>query len=249
MLILNTPHNPSGKMFDRQELQQIADIVKTNDRLVVVTDEVYEFLVYDGHKMERFCTIPGMWDKTINISSGGKFFSTTGWKIGWVYGKEELIQPIKNVNNFVCFSVAHPLQSATALMIERCLQPGSNYFEELTAKYTELRSFLFSTLEEVGLHPVKPQGTFFIDCDITNIKLKPGQGTEKTLTKQNLNSKDWNFCRWLTTEVGVAAIPCSAFYTGCKGPEQTIRFAFCKPMEALQEARKRLLTVKDLLNQ
>jgi len=130
-------------------------------------------------------------------------------------------------------------------MIENVL--SSNYIEELNAKYTELRNFLFSTLEEAGLHPVQPQGAFYIACDITNIQLKPGQGTEKTITKLNLNSKDWNFCRWLTTEVGVAAIPCSAFYTGFQGPDHLVRFAFCKPMESLQEARKRLLAVKHLL--
>jgi len=137
------------------------------------------------------------------------------------------------VNNYVTFSVAHPLQYATALMIEHCLQPESKYFDELK--------------EKIGLNPFLPSGTFFIDCDISNIQLEKGQGTQKTITKQNLDKKDWNFCRWLTTDIGVAAIPCSAFYTDYKGPDQTIRFAFCKPIEQLQEARKRLLPLKQLL--
>jgi len=245
VLLLNSPHNPTGKMFSRQELEEIAEILMTNKRLVVVTDEVYEFITFE--KMERICTIPGMWERTINISSGGKFFSTTGWKLGWVYGPEELIQSVKNVSNFVTFALPHPLQYATAIMIEHCLVPDSNYFEELKSNYFKLRDFLFETLEEIGLHPVKPEGSFFIICDISKIELQPGQGTQKTITKQNLDMKDWNFCRWLTTDIGVAAIPCSAFYTGCRGPSQTIRFAFCKPMDQLQEARKRLLPLKELL--
>jgi len=147
----------------------------------------------------------------------------------------------------VTFSLATVLQIATAIMIEHILKPESNYFNELKQMYTEARNFFLLTLEEAGLHPVKPQGTFFIDCDISSVTLKEGQGTEKTITKQNLKSKDWNYCRWLTTDIGVAAIPCSAFYTGCNGPEQTIRFAFCKPMDTLQQARTKLLQAKNLL--
>uniref|UniRef100_A0A6B2L7S1 Aminotransferase class I/classII large domain-containing protein n=1 Tax=Arcella intermedia TaxID=1963864 RepID=A0A6B2L7S1_9EUKA len=202
LFFLNTPHNPTGKMFSKEELQEIAEIVKLNDRLIVITDEVYEFITFDNVKFERFCTLPGMWDRTINISSGGKFFSTTGWKVGWIYGPEELVKPSRTVANFVSFSVSHHHQYATALALEHIMKEDLKYINELKDHYNVLRQFMYETLEEIGLHPVKPQGTFFIDCDISGIELEKDQGTQKSITNQNFDKKDWNFCRWLTTEIG-----------------------------------------------
>jgi len=139
------------------------------------------------------------------------------------------------------------MQEAIAVSFEAAL--GGDYFNELKASYTRKRDHLMSTLEQSGLNPILPQGSFFILTNIQNFALSPGKGAEpeSTLTNLFLDSKDWNFCRWLTVEVGVTAIPCSAFYSGDKKPVNTVRFAFCKTDEELEKARERLLLLKDKL--
>lgn len=242
-IILNSPHNPLGKVFSREELEEIAKIIKEsgNDRLIVISDEVYEFMVFDGVKFERFCTLDGMWDRTVTISSGGKTFSTTGWKIGWVYGPVHLLKPVQNVHNLVAFSISTPLQIATAYSIQHALK--NNYFETLSERYKEIRDIIVDALTKAGMRPTVPTSTFYVTCHIEHLfsKIPPEWNPETaTITKMNLNKKDWNFCRWLTAVVGVAAIPCSAFYRE-NPPEGLIRIAFPKPKEQIEEAIKRIL--------
>lgn len=207
----------------------------------MVTDEVYEWITFDNVKMSRFCTLPGMWDRTITISSAGKTFSVTGWKIGWVYGPERLVNAVARCHQFVCFSVATPLQEAVAVALEEALR--TNFFAQLRETYTKKRDFFMNVLSDVGLSPISPEGSFFILTDISKFNLKEGQGQTQSITNMFLDRKDWNFCRWLTTECGVAAIPCSAFYLSSdkeEPPTNVVRFAFCKTDEDLEEARKRL---------
>lgn len=240
-IIINTPHNPTGKVFTHQELSEIANIVRENPRIIVITDEVYEWITYDNITLSRFCTLPGMWDRTLTVSSAGKTFSVTGWKIGWIYGPERLINAAARCHQFVCFSVATPLQEAVAVSFEHAL--ANDFFNQLRQMYTKKRDFLLEVLKDVGLNPITPEGSFFILTDITKFNLKEGQGQSPSLTNMCLDRKDWNFCRWLTTEVGVAAIPCSAFYLTTeteKPPTNVVRFAFCKTEEDLRSAREKL---------
>lgn len=240
-IIINTPHNPTGKVFTQEELSEIADVVRENKRIVVITDEVYEWITYDNVQIARFCTLPGMWDRTITVSSAGKTFSVTGWKIGWAYGPANLINAVARCHQFVCFSVATPLQEAVAASFEDALSTG--FFTQLKETYTRKRNFLMEVLSDVGLNPITPEGSFFILTDISKFKLKEGQGQSGSLTGMFLDRNDWNFCRWLTTECGVSAIPCSAFYLSSeteKPPTNVVRFAFCKSDEDLENARVRL---------
>eukprot|EP01125_Pyxidicula_operculata_P017329 TRINITY_DN606_c0_g3_i2.p1 TRINITY_DN606_c0_g3~~TRINITY_DN606_c0_g3_i2.p1 ORF type:complete len:384 (+),score=100.35 TRINITY_DN606_c0_g3_i2:501-1652(+) len=244
VLMINTPHNPTGKIFSREELLEISKIVLEHKNIIVLCDEVYEWLIHDDNVHVRFCTLPGMWDRTITISSAGKTFSTTGWKIGWIYGPEYLLKPIALAHCYIAFSVATPLQIATAKSLEHAMK--TNYFDTLKKEYTKRRDMMLVALEEAGLSPVKPEGTFFICCDISKYNLQPGQGTTKSVTNVNLHVKDWNFCRYLTTEIGVAAIPCSAFLPSNEGNllDYMVRFAFAKPDEDLNKAKERLMKLK-----
>jgi aspartate/methionine/tyrosine aminotransferase len=247
LIILNTPHNPLGKVFSRDELEMIARVVKEHNNCVVVSDEVYEWLTYDGVKHERIATLPGMWERTVTVSSASKTFSVTGWKIGWTIGPKELIAPIMKVQSYVCFSVATPLQEAVAVALETA--PKLDYFSSLRNMYQKKRDFLVKSLRECGLNPIIPQGSFFILVDVRQISLRGNEGREKakTITGLNFHLKDWNVCRWLTTDIGVAAIPCSAFYSAEHLTTDVIRFCFCKTDETLQLAQQRLAKLKEAI--
>eukprot|EP01126_Amoeba_proteus_P062237 TRINITY_DN8431_c0_g1_i2.p1 TRINITY_DN8431_c0_g1~~TRINITY_DN8431_c0_g1_i2.p1 ORF type:complete len:204 (+),score=36.63 TRINITY_DN8431_c0_g1_i2:759-1370(+) len=196
--------------------------------------------------MARMCTVPGMWERTINISSAAKTFSVTGWKVGWVYGPENIISSIGRCHQFAVFSIATPLQEALGGALE--LSSISTYFSEICTEYTKKRDFLLDALVDAGFKPLIPQGSYFILVDISHLDMGDDWGCspEKSLTKLYLNRKDWNFCRWLATEHGIVAIPCSAFYSdGNNVPTNMIRFAFCKNQEELDRAREKLLVLKN----
>eukprot|EP01100_Stratorugosa_tubuloviscum_P013220 TRINITY_DN6507_c3_g1_i1.p1 TRINITY_DN6507_c3_g1~~TRINITY_DN6507_c3_g1_i1.p1 ORF type:complete len:475 (-),score=204.96 TRINITY_DN6507_c3_g1_i1:23-1390(-) len=245
VLLINNPYNPLGKVFTKQELLEISEIVRQHDKLVVISDEVYEWMVYDNIKHERFCTLPDMWERTITISSAGKTFSCTGWKIGWCYGPSNLIANIMCAHQYIPFSVATPLQEAIAISFEKAIE--SNYFDEFKAMYQEKRDILVSILQEAGLEPYKPQGTFFVLADTQNVKLPKEFDSEKvSITKQFLDAQDWNVCRYITTEIGVAVLPVSAFCnSNTQLPKSLIRLAFCKQNSILNEAGKRFQKFKN----
>jgi|MDTB01.1.fsa_nt_gb kynurenine--oxoglutarate transaminase/cysteine-S-conjugate beta-lyase/glutamine--phenylpyruvate transaminase len=216
VILLNTPHNPTGKVFTRSELEEIADILRRNPHVVAVSDEVYEKLVYDARKHVHLSSLPGMWDQTITISSAGKTFSATGWKVGWAYGAAELIKPLMMANQWIQFSVPTPNCRAIAEVLEKSESPyegAPNYFDFLRDEYERKRDHLGQSLEEAGLRPVMPQGGFFIVADAASFVpddkyfLAPGPDGVSPVTK------DWAFARWLTHEYGVTNIPMSAFYT------------------------------------
>lgn len=221
LIVVNTPHNPTGKVYGEDELALIAELCQEHD-VVAVTDEVYEFITFDGAVHRPLASLPGMGERTITISSAGKTFSVTGWKVGWAVAAPPLAEAVFRAHQFITFSGAAPLQEATAVGLETA--EGHGYYEELQEMYERKRDFLAAALASAGLPPITPRGTYFIMVDIGGLDF----------------ADDVAFCRYLTAEVGVAAIPPSAFYTTPRGGETVARFAFCKTDDALEEAAGRL---------
>lgn len=245
LMILNNPMNVPGKVFTRQELEGLANIAKKYD-LIVLSDEVYEWMVYDNQQHVRIATLPGMFDRTLTFGSAGKSFSVTGWKVGWMIGPKDLRDAVGVIHQFDCFSFATPLQEAVAVAFEQAKE--RKYFEELKEMYDGKRRKLVNMLEKSGLRPIAPQGSYFVVADTSEIKderfmnfrvpegiLPPG--------KEMAKERDYQFCRWLTCQVGVAAIPPSAFYSEQNKhlAQHLARFTFCKRDEVLDAAAERLL--------
>lgn len=219
LIIVNTPHNPTGKVFRQDELQLIADLCQKYD-VLALTDEVYEHMVYDGRIHHTLASFPGMRDRTITVSSLGKTFSVTGWKVGWTLARPELTQAIFRAFQFATFCGAAPLQEGAATAVAA----ADSYYSSLSQFYQQKRDLLTAGLQEAGLAPIKPQGTYFVLADISALPFE----------------NDVAFCRFLTQEVGVAAIPPSAFYHNPADGAGLARFAFCKTDEMLVEAVERL---------
>lgn len=218
-IMVNTPNNPSGKVFSRAELETIAALAKRHDTLVV-TDEVYEHLTFDGHAHISMASLPGMRERTLIISSTAKTFSMTGWKIGYVLAPAPLSKAVRSAHQFVTFCSATPLQVAMAEAVQRT----EEYLPTLAHEYAERRQTLYDILRDVGFDVRLPQGTYFILADIRPFGF----------------DDDVTFCRMLTKELGVAAIPTSAFYAHKEEGRFLARFAFCKSLETLREAGRRM---------
>eukprot|EP01038_Epipyxis_sp_PR26KG_P005594 gene5594-7722_t len=248
ILLLNTPHNPSGKVFTKQELLHIADIVNRNPHITVVVDEVYEKLVYDGLSHIRLASLPDMWERVLTVSSCGKTFSCTGWKVGWVYGAAELVKPVVLTNQWIQYSVSTPTQRALASIIEQADLPYlgyETYYEYVKNEYQRKRDDLVQSLISGKLTPYSPEGGFFIMADTSNFDFpvkyiqEPGPNGEVPVPR------DWGFARWLTVECGITPIPPSAFYV----PEtkhlaaNLARFAFCKTDNLLADAKVKFLAL------
>ena len=219
VVVVNSPHNPTGKVFTRGELESVAELCQRHDA-VALTDEVYEHLVFAPGRHVRMATLPGMAERTLTVSSGGKSFAYTGWKVGWAIGPAALRRAVAQAHQYVTFAVAAPLQEGIA----HALRLPDAYFEGLISDYTARRDRLLGILRSAGLSPWVPEGAYFICADVTRF----GHPTDDA------------FCRWLTTEVGVAAIPLSAFYARPGGDPQVARFAFCKTDAVFDEAARRL---------
>jgi N-succinyldiaminopimelate aminotransferase len=218
--VINTPHNPTGKVFTRDELTAIAGLCIEHD-VLVLSDEVYEQLVF-GVPHISMADIPGMRERTLALSSAGKTFSFTGWKIGWASGPRALVAAAQAAHQFVTFSSATPLQLGIAVALERC---DTQFYDTLRAEYLERRDFLVSTLRDVGLDVAVPEGTYFALADFSAV----------------WDGDDISFAKHLCSAHRVAAIPPSVFYAA--EPEQgarLVRFAFCKQMKTLQAAAERL---------
>jgi N-succinyldiaminopimelate aminotransferase len=219
LVMVNTPHNPIGKVYPESELQLIAALCHEYDAIALV-DEVYEHIIFDGRRHLSLASLPGMAERTVTISSLGKSFSVTGWKVGWAIGAPQLTGAVFRAHQFITFSGAAPLQEAAVV----ALHSHEAYYQELTAMYQAKRDFLNSVLADAGLKPILPHGTYFIMADISGLGF----------------ADDVAFCRHLTTEIGVAAIPPSAFYHNPADGATLARFAFCKNEETLQTAAERL---------
>jgi N-succinyldiaminopimelate aminotransferase len=221
MIVLNTPMNPTGKVFTREELEIIAGVCIEHD-LVVLTDEVYEHLVFDDAVHIPLAGLPGMRERTLTLSSAGKTYSFTGWKIGWATGPKGLVDGAQAAHQFLNYTIATPLQTAVAYALRH---HAGEYLTEFKREYTVRRDFLASALESAGFDVMMPKGTYFILADFTPV----------------FEGDDWDFARWLTAKQGVAAIPPSAFYQAdAEEGRRLARFAFCKRMETLERAAERL---------
>jgi N-succinyldiaminopimelate aminotransferase len=222
-VLVNSPHNPTGKVFQRTELEAVAALARRHD-LVAVTDEVYEHLVFDGAHVP-LASLPGMRERTVTISSTGKTFSLTGWKIGFSCAPPRLASAIRAVHQFVIFAVATPLQRAMAV----ALAAGDDYYARLGSDYRGRRERLCNGLSDAGFDVLRPQGTYFALADIRSLG----------------EDDDVAFCRRLPEATGVAAIPVTAFCRDKSAYRHLVRFAFCKRDETLDEGVRRLARLRD----
>ncbi|XP_068174739.1 kynurenine--oxoglutarate transaminase 3-like isoform X2 [Antennarius striatus] len=233
-IILNTPNNPIGKVFTREELQMIADLCIKHDTLCI-SDEVYEWLVYKGHQHIKIATLPGMWDRTITIGSGGKTFSVTGWKLGWSIGPEHLIKHLQTVMQNSLYTCPTPLQEALAQGLlhnfDLMGQPEC-YFSSLSEELEVKRDRLAAVLQEVGMTPIIPEGGYFMLVDVTSLN------QDLSHMADDDEAYDWKFVRWMIKEKKLAAIPVTAFVgdESKKQFEKYIRFCFIKQDGTLDAA-------------
>ncbi|HTB60827.1 MAG TPA: methionine aminotransferase [Polyangia bacterium] len=219
-LILNSPHNPTGKMFRRQELEAIAALCQRHD-LLVVADEVYSEIVFGGPHLS-IATLPGMYERTITVDSMGKTFSVTGWKVGWAIAPPPLTAALRAVHQFVTFTNATPFQEALADVLPIAARDG--YYAGLRADYARRRDLLTAALRAAELDPLPIDGAYFLLADLR------GRGV----------TDDVAFCRRLIAEVGVAAIPTSVFYADPAAAPPFVRFCFAKSDQTLRSAAARL---------
>jgi N-succinyldiaminopimelate aminotransferase len=218
-ILLNTPHNPTGTVLDRAELQAVADVAIEHD-LLVVTDEVYEHLLYDGREHVPLSTLPGMWERTVTISSAGKTFSFTGWKVGWVTGPAELVATVMAAKQWLTFANAAPLQPAVAY----ALTQEAGFYDALAGDLQVKRDLLVDGLSGLDVEVHRPEATYFVTTDVRRY----GHADART------------FCLALPERAGVVAIPCQVFYDDQEAGRHLVRWAFCKDTAVLEEGVRRL---------
>ncbi len=221
-LVLCNPSNPTGKVFSREELEVIADIVIRHDGYVI-TDEVYEHIVYAPHRHVYISSLPGMWERTISCSSLSKTYSITGWRLGYVIAPEHIIDRVKKVHDFLTVGAAAPLMEAATVGL--CF-PDS-YYDELRNHYTHMRDLFCNGLREFGLRFTEPQGAYYVLLDVSEYGVRD----------------DLRFCEWLAEHVGVGAVPGSCFFR--EDVRHLIRFHFAKKDETLNAALDRLSELDD----
>ena len=219
LILLNTPHNPTGTVLTRAELDAVAAVAVRHD-LVVVTDEVYEHLVFDHHDHIPIATLPGMAERTLTISSSGKTFSLTGWKVGWATGPADLVAAVEGAKNWLSFASGAPFQPAIAHALDEC----DGFHRALRTTLTENRDRLCDALAGVGLESRRPEGTYFVMTDVSALGDADGLA----------------FCLRIAEEIGVVAIPGQVFYDDLDEGRHLVRWAFCKDEATLDEAIHRI---------
>ncbi|AVH96680.1 aminotransferase [Streptomyces cinereoruber] len=219
LILLNTPHNPTGTVLTRAELTAVAELAVERD-LLVVTDEVYEHLVFDGAEHVPIASLPGMRERTVTISSAGKTFSFTGWKVGWITASPELTSAVRAAKQFLTYVSSGPFQYAVA----EALRLPDTYFDGLRADLAAKRDLLSEGLAQAGFEVYRPSGTYFVTTDIRPLGATDG----------------FAFCRSLPERAGVVAIPNAVFYDHRDEGAPFVRFAFCKRTEVLEDAVSRL---------
>jgi aspartate/methionine/tyrosine aminotransferase len=222
-ILVNTPHNPTGIVFTETQLKEIASLCIAHDA-IAISDEVYERLIYPGAVHRSIASIEGMRERSVVLSSAGKSFSLTGWKIGWAIAPPDLTAGIRSAHQFLTFAVPTPLQHAVAEILTHDQEP----IAELLKHYTHTRTLLGEALSELGFTVRLPQGSYFIMAEHTRISSRLGL------------KDDIELCRWLPTNAGVAAIPPSAFYSDPALGSSFVRFAFCKQTATIDQAISRL---------
>jgi N-succinyldiaminopimelate aminotransferase len=224
-LVLNTPHNPTGRVFSRDELTLVAELCEEFD-VLAITDEVYEHVVFDGAEHVRLATMPGMRERTLTLSGAGKTFSCTGWRIGWAIGPPPLHDALRRLRPMTVFAAATPFQFAVAVGLRF---PDSCY-RELAAAYQERRDLLVGALTACGLRPARPAGGFFTLADISHLGAADGRA----------------FCHDLARDRGVVSMPTDTFYFHPSYGGRIVRFAFCLRPELLESAARRLAQLPTL---
>jgi aspartate/methionine/tyrosine aminotransferase len=219
-VIVNTPNNPTGRVFRRDELQVIADCCLEHDA-IAVTDEIYEHIVYEGRTHIPMATLPGMAERTVTINGMSKTYSVTGWRVGWAIAPAVLSAGIRKVHDFLTVGAAAPLQEAGIV----ALGLPSSYYEELARAYTRRRAGLLAILERTGFRAFPPEGAYYVMADISSFGWKD----------------DVSFVQHLVKDIGVAVVPGSSFFENPADGHSLVRFAFCKKDETLAEAERRLL--------
>ena len=223
-LVLCNPSNPTGRVFDFEELKLIAELACEYDAFVI-TDEVYEHIVYKPHVHRYVASFPDMWERTISCSSLSKTYSITGWRLGYVIAPEKIINAAKKVHDFLTVGAAAPLQEAAVTALNFPL----SYYVELQKDYTKRKEIFLDYLNRAGFKYTEPEGAYYVLVDIS------GFGFDS----------DTSFCLWLVKEIGVAAVPGSSFFR--EPVNQLIRFHFAKKWQTLQDAGERLLRIKEKL--
>jgi aspartate/methionine/tyrosine aminotransferase len=222
-IILNTPNNPTGKVFTREELEYIAGLCQEFDALAI-TDEIYEHILYDGATHIPILSLPGMRERSILVNSMSKTYSVTCWRVGWVLAPPDLTDSIRKVHDFLTVGAAAPLQQAGAM----ALAWGDEYYQALASEYARRRDHIVESLNRAGFRCFVPRGAYYVMTDISGFGF----------------SDDVAFCRHLIENLGLAAVPGSSFYSQTGGGNQQVRFCFCKKYETLESARQQLLRLK-----
>ncbi|XP_076436323.1 kynurenine aminotransferase-like isoform X2 [Babylonia areolata] len=244
LIIVNTPNNPLGKVFRQGELEMIAGLCKKYD-VVCVADEVYEWMIYPGNEHIKIASLPDMWERTITVGSAGKTFSVTGWKLGWSVGPESLLYGPRLVHQNCTFNCPTPLQEAVAqgLELEERRQGSEDcYFRSLARELLPKRDRLARVLDRLGMHPVVPEGGYFMLADISNMDVDSAH-----IDSDSDEPKDFKFIKWMIKEKKLAAIPPSAFYSADHKTmgENYIRFCFIKEDSTLAKAEEILKKWKE----
>lgn len=227
-LLLNTPHNPTGRVFDSREMMALTEFLNRHD-LILITDEIYDRILYDGREHVSPGSLDGLIERTVTVGGLGKSFAVTGWRLGYVIAREPLSSAIRAVHDYSTICAPTPLQAAAAVALG---QP-SDYWQQMREEYGERRELMLEMLETAGFRAARPEGSYYTMADYTAI---------------DAPQAEWDshrFARWLTTDVGVACVAGINFYTKDRERygEGTVRFAFAKRLETLHEAGKRLATV------
>lgn len=217
-ILVNSPLNPIGRVFDRAELEALANVLRQSNA-VAICDEVYEHLVFDGKAHIPLASLPGMLERCLRVGSAGKMFSLTGWKVGWVTGSAELMRVVANAHQFITFTTSPALQ----LGIAHALEHEMEFTLNLTKTLQTNRDVLRAGIEKLGFRPLACEGSYFLTADIRGLT----------------NESDLAFCERLVREAGVALIPLSPFFSSGK-PDNLVRFAFCKKREVIEAALGRL---------
>jgi aspartate/methionine/tyrosine aminotransferase len=227
-IILNTPNNPTGKVFTRAELEFIRDLcLRWN--AYCITDEIYEHILYDGAEHITMARLDGMRDRTIVINGMSKTYSVTGWRVGWAIAPAETTQSIRKVHDFLTVGAAAPLQQAGAL----ALNLPQSYYDKLAATYARKRARLLKILEDAGFTVYKPRGAYYIMTDTSRL-------TPPAQYRGAAESPDVSFARYMVEQIGVACVPGSSFYNDARDGATQVRFTFCKKEETLAAAEQRL---------
>jgi aminotransferase len=230
-IIINTPNNPTGKVFSRAELEYIRDLCVEFD-VIAITDEIYEHILYDGAQHISLATIDGMRERTVTISGLSKTYSVTGWRVGWAVAPPVLTNAIRKVHDFLTVGAPAPLQAAGAV----ALSLPDSYYPALAEGYRVRRDRVLDSLRSAGLRPFTPRGAYYIMADISSFDF----------------ADDLAFVKYLVEEVGIAAVPGSSFYSKAGGGEQQVRFVFAKrdsTLDAVEQRLQKLSAIKNKLSQ